>query len=67
LTDVQILVTGGAPAGDTLTFAITDLTRDDGWPEAVDGCDFVLHVASPYPPDEPGMRTTRSCRRATAP
>jgi nucleoside-diphosphate-sugar epimerase len=49
----RILAAGGAPAGDTLTFAITDLTRDDGWPEAVDGCDFVLHVASPYPPDEP--------------
>jgi nucleoside-diphosphate-sugar epimerase len=49
----RILAAGGAPAGDTLTFVITDLTRDDGWPEAVDGCDFVLHVASPYPPDEP--------------
>ena len=24
-----------------------DLTSDDGWPEAVEGCDAVLHVASP--------------------
>ncbi|MEV6636767.1 NAD-dependent epimerase/dehydratase family protein [Actinoplanes sp. NPDC051470] len=24
-----------------------DLTRDEGWDEAVDGCDYVLHVASP--------------------
>jgi nucleoside-diphosphate-sugar epimerase len=48
----RILAAGGAPARD-ITFAITDLTRDDGWAEAVDGCDYVLHVASPYPPDEP--------------
>lgn len=38
-----------APAGDTLTFAITDLTSDNGWPEAVNGCEYVLHVASPFP------------------
>jgi dihydroflavonol-4-reductase len=43
----------GANATDALTFAIADLTSDDEWPEAVDGTDFVLHVASPYPPDEP--------------
>ncbi|GAA0517524.1 dihydroflavonol-4-reductase [Paractinoplanes deccanensis] len=34
-----------APAG-TRAF-LADLTRDDGWDEAVAGCDFVLHVASP--------------------
>lgn len=43
----------GASAPDTLTFTIADLTSDDQWPESVDGTDFVLHVASPYPPDEP--------------
>jgi dihydroflavonol-4-reductase len=26
-----------------------DLTRDDGWAAAVDGCDYVVHVASPFP------------------
>ena len=26
-----------------------DLTKDDGWAEAIDGCDYVLHVASPFP------------------
>jgi dihydroflavonol-4-reductase len=36
--------TGG---GDRLTFAIADLTDDDGWDQAVAGCDYVLHVASP--------------------
>ena len=43
----------GAKPDDRLTFAVADLTSDEGWPEAVDGSRFVLHVASPYPPDEP--------------
>jgi dihydroflavonol-4-reductase len=30
-----------------------DLLHDDGWKEAVTGCDYVLHVASPIPPREP--------------
>ena len=52
--DVRDMVArAGANAADTLTFTVADLTSDDEWPEAVDGSDFVLHVASPYPPDEP--------------
>jgi dihydroflavonol-4-reductase len=39
--------------GDRLTFATADLTSDADWPAAVAGCDFVLHVASPFPQDEP--------------
>jgi dihydroflavonol-4-reductase len=39
--------------GDRLTFHAADLLRDDGWREAVDGCDHVLHVASPFPPAQP--------------
>lgn len=38
--------TGGAPTGK-LSFAIADLTQDDGWNEAAEGCQYVLHVASP--------------------
>jgi dihydroflavonol-4-reductase len=38
---------GGAEPGDRLRLVRADLGRDEGWPEAVDGCDFVLHVASP--------------------
>ena len=49
----RILAAGGAQAGDGLTFAVTDLTSDDGWPEAVDGCEYVLHVASPFPAADP--------------
>lgn len=30
-----------------LSFYVADLTSDDGWNEAVQGCDYVLHVASP--------------------
>jgi nucleoside-diphosphate-sugar epimerase len=40
---------GGAEAGDRLTFVAADLTRDAGWSGAAAGCDYVLHVASPFP------------------
>jgi dihydroflavonol-4-reductase len=36
-----------------LHFVMADLTRDDGWSAAVAGCDHVLHVASPFPPQQP--------------
>lgn len=32
-----------------LSIVAADLTRDDGWDEAVEGCTYVLHVASPIP------------------
>ena len=32
---------------ETLEFCKLDLMKDDGWDEAVRGCDYVLHVASP--------------------
>jgi dihydroflavonol-4-reductase len=44
---------GGVEAGDNLSFVAADLTKDDGWPEAVAGCAYVLHVASPFPPAIP--------------
>ena len=31
-----------------LYFVEADLTTDEGWDEAVAGCDYVLHVASPF-------------------
>lgn len=37
---------GGVPP-DRLGFAVADLSDDQGWDAAVDGCDHVLHVASP--------------------
>ncbi|HEY1531012.1 MAG TPA: aldehyde reductase [Galbitalea sp.] len=42
-----ILEDAGMKNGGGLTFVAADLTNDAGWAEAVAGCDFVLHVASP--------------------
>jgi nucleoside-diphosphate-sugar epimerase len=39
----------GAEHADALSFATADLMSDAGWPDAVSGCDYVLHVASPFP------------------
>jgi nucleoside-diphosphate-sugar epimerase len=39
----------GAEAGDRLSFFAADLEKDAGWAEAAAGCDYVLHVASPFP------------------
>jgi nucleoside-diphosphate-sugar epimerase len=39
----------GAESADALSFVTADLTADAGWEDAVSGCDFVLHVASPFP------------------
>jgi len=44
-----MLQQGGMDAADRLTFAAADLERDDGWQDAVRGCDYVMHVASPFP------------------
>ena len=44
-----MLKTGGALSDDQLQFIAADLEKDAGWPEAVAGCDYVLHVASPFP------------------
>jgi nucleoside-diphosphate-sugar epimerase len=39
--------------GDRLSVVGADLLGDDGWQEAARGCDYVLHVASPFPPAQP--------------
>jgi nucleoside-diphosphate-sugar epimerase len=44
---------GGAEPGDRLSFIAADLEADAGWSEAVAGCEYVLHVASPMPPHLP--------------
>jgi dihydroflavonol-4-reductase len=38
----------GAPGG-RLEIVLADLTRDEGWADAVRDCRFVLHTASPLP------------------
>ena len=32
---------------DKIEFCELDLTKDEGWDDAIKGCDYVLHVASP--------------------
>lgn len=39
--------------GDRLSFVAADLENDAGWREAVAGCEYVLHVASPLPASVP--------------
>jgi nucleoside-diphosphate-sugar epimerase len=52
--DVRALLkAGGAEAGDRVSFFAADLENDAGWRKAAAGCDYVLHVASPFPPGAP--------------
>ncbi len=48
-----MLKQGGAEPGDRLSFIAADLENDAGWKEAVAGCEYVLHVASPFPSSIP--------------
>jgi nucleoside-diphosphate-sugar epimerase len=44
---------GARDAGERLALFRADLNADAGWSEAVAGCDYVLHVASPFPSTVP--------------
>jgi nucleoside-diphosphate-sugar epimerase len=48
-----MLRNGGAEPGDQLSFVAAELTSDAGWPAAVSGCEYVLHIASPFPSQVP--------------
>ncbi|MGC2450313.1 MAG: aldehyde reductase [Candidatus Sulfotelmatobacter sp.] len=53
-SDVRAMLNaGGAEPGDRLMFFAADLEKDAGWAEAVAGCEYVLHVASPFPATVP--------------
>jgi nucleoside-diphosphate-sugar epimerase len=52
-SEVRAAVGSEVDPGDRLSVLAADLSSDDGWPEAVAGCDYVLHVASPFPPAQP--------------
>jgi nucleoside-diphosphate-sugar epimerase len=47
------VVAAGADPGSRLTVLAADLNSDAGWGDAVAGCRYVLHVASPFPPVQP--------------
>jgi nucleoside-diphosphate-sugar epimerase len=53
-SEVRALLTAaGASGADSIEFVAVDLTSDAGWAEAMDGCTYVLHVASPFPVQQP--------------
>jgi nucleoside-diphosphate-sugar epimerase len=49
----SMLAAAGAGSIDRLSFASAELGSDAGWNAAAEGCDYVLHVASPFPADRP--------------
>ncbi len=49
----SLLKTGGAESGANLNFCAASLEADSGWADATAGCDYVLHVASPFPASVP--------------
>ena len=48
-----MLKAGGIEPGNDLSFFAADLNADSGWAKAVANCDYVLHVASPFPANQP--------------
>ncbi len=57
-SDVRALLKAGRRrAGRSLSFVAADLENDAGWPEAVAGCEYVLHVARRFRRTSPSMRT----------
>ncbi len=41
---------------ENLEIAFLDLNKDEGWSEAMHGCDVLMHTASPFPMGEPRNR-----------
>ena len=48
-----MLKAGGAEPDGRLSFFEADLLKDAGWAQAAAGCDYALHVASPFPASVP--------------
>lgn len=46
---LRTLASSGVEVPAPVRFFEADLLADAGWKEAADGCDYVLHVASPFP------------------
>jgi dihydroflavonol-4-reductase len=51
--EVREAVSSAGQPGEKLSVLAADLSEDGGWQAAVEGCDYVLHVASPFPPVQP--------------
>src|SRR5262249_2822711 len=50
---LSMLQCAGVSSYESLDIRVADLERDEGWADAVDGCEFVHHVASPFPAQQP--------------
>ncbi|MCI0477025.1 MAG: NAD-dependent epimerase/dehydratase family protein, partial [Anaerolineales bacterium] len=51
--ELRALVAKFVEANDNLEFVAADLLHDSGWEAVLRGCEFALHVASPFPLFEP--------------
>lgn len=52
--DVEAMIQrSGIERAGSLRLVEADLTSDAGWDDVVQGSDYVLHVASPFPPQRP--------------
>ena len=50
---LRAAIAGEVDADDRFSMVAADLRQEACWEQAVDGCDYVLHVASPFPPTQP--------------
>ena len=51
--EVHAAVASQVDPGHHLTVHQADLLSDEHWDNVIEGCDYVLHVASPFPPSQP--------------
>jgi dihydroflavonol-4-reductase len=64
--EVRATISTQVDASDRLSYFAADLLGDAGWDHAVDGSDFVMHVASPMPVGEyKGQDLIRPAREGT--
>lgn len=49
----EMLKNAGITSFENLEFVEADLLNDKNWDDAMEGCEYVLHVASPFPMIEP--------------
>ena len=52
--DVRRIISRTGVDASSVNFIAADLLYDDGWDKAMQGCTYVLHVASPFPLREEG-------------
>lgn len=50
---IQALRMAGITEFDHLSFQEAELMAYDGWGDAVNDCEYVLHIASPFPASDP--------------